>query len=173
MNENARPIDLPAFLSANERWRAAFGWGGLDVRPRMKLAILTCMDSRYTAQGILGVSLGDAHVIRNAGGRVTDDAIRSLVLSAHALGTRGCVIVHHTTCGLYGTSNEQIRTLVKGGSARDSTEVEQLDFLPFDDLEESVREDVTQLRACPLLPDGYEVLGLVYDVETGTIRPVD
>ncbi len=142
MNENTSPINLSAFMDANQRWRAAFGWGGLDVRPRMKLAILTCMDSRYTAQGILGVSLGDAHVVRNAGGRVTDDAIRSLVLSAHALGTQGCVIIHHTKCGLYGTTNDRIRSLVKDASGVDTAEVDRLDFLPFDDMEESVREDV-------------------------------
>ena len=159
-------------MEANQRWQAAFNWGGLDVRPRMRLAILTCMDSRYTAQGIIGVSLGDAHVIRNAGGRVTDDAIRSLVLSAHALGTRGCVVIHHTKCGLYGTTNDRIRALVKDAPGVDAAEVDAIDFQPFDDMEQSVREDLARLRACRMLPEGYEVVGLVYDVETGEVTEV-
>lgn len=164
--------DPQALTDGNERWRKAFIWGGLDVRPRMKLSILTCMDSRYTAQGILGVSMGDSHVIRNAGGRVTDDVVRSLVLSAHALGTRGCIVIHHTRCGLYGTTNEEIRSLVREGASSDPDDVDAIDFQPFTDMEASVREDLARLRDCHLLPAGYELMGLVYDVETGSITPV-
>src|SRR5690606_14804487 len=133
-------------------------------RPRRHLSILTCMDSRYTAQGILGMQLGDTHVVRNAGGRVTDDAIRSLVLSAHVLGTRGCVIVHHTRCGLVDTSNEEIHAKILQDTGIDASSI---DFLPFTDMAGSVREDVAALRACELLPPGYEVMGFVYDVVTG------
>jgi len=157
------------FLEANTEWASSFSWGGLDVRPSRKLAILTCMDSRYTAQGVLGVQLGEAHVVRNAGGRVTDDAIRSLVLSADVLGTRACIVIHHTKCGLYRTTNEAIHASIRAATGGDPSHI---DFLPFSDLDESVRADVAKLRACDLLPRDYEVVGFVYDVETGVITPV-
>lgn len=163
-------LNLDDFLAANREWVERFAFGGLETRPKRRLAILTCMDSRYTAQGILGVALGEAHVVRNAGGRVTDDAIRSLVLSAHALGTSACVVIHHTACGLYGATNEGIREQVREATGADASGI---DFLPFADLDGSVREDVDRLLASPLLPSGYEVLGLVYDVTTGEIRPVE
>lgn len=166
------PPSIEAFVEANRRWRQSFAWGALDVRPRMHVAILTCMDSRYTAQGILGVGMGDTHVIRNAGGRVTDDAIRSLVLSAHVLGTRTCVVIHHSKCGLYGTSNEAIRERVREATGVDPAAVDAIDFQPFADMEESVREDLKRLRDCRLLPEDYEVMGFVYDVDTGELTPV-
>lgn len=162
-------IDVHAILKANEQWKRGFAWGGLDVRPKRRLAILTCMDSRYTAQGVLGVMLGEAHVIRNAGGRVTDDAIRSLVLSAHALGTRGCVVIHHTNCGLYKTTNEVLQARVAEVTGED---VSHIDFLPFEDMDESVRDDMATLRNSPLLPPDYEVAGFVYDVASGSLKPV-
>ena len=127
------------------------------------------MDSRYTAQGTLGLQLGDAHVIRNAGGRVTDDAVRSLVLSAAALGTRACLVIHHTNCGLYRVTNEALAERVEAVAGTRPN----IDFLPFDDLKSGVREDVARLRACPYLPPDYEVLGFLYDVETGRLQPVD
>ena len=162
-------FEIGAFVDANRAWMKSFAWGGLDVRPKQRLAVLTCMDSRYTAQGILGLELGDAHVIRNAGGRVTDDAIRSLVLSAHALGTRGCVLIHHSKCGLYGNSNDAIYTMVKDATGADASGI---DFLPFTDLEGSVREDMRQLAECNLLPEDYQVLGFTYDVDTGLLVEV-
>ena len=161
---------LDELLAGNERWRASFPWGGLDVRPKSHLAILTCMDSRYAAQPTIGMDQGNAHVIRNAGGRVTDDAVRSLVLSAHALGTRCCLIIHHTKCGLFGATNEELRERVSGATGADASAI---DFLPFADLEESVREDVRALRANQLLPAGYEVYGFTYDVDTGALTPVE
>ncbi len=171
MTEDAGGVlDQRAFLEANSEWVREFPFGGLDVRPRRRMAILTCMDSRYTAQGVLGVALGDAHVIRNAGGRVTEDAIRSLVLSAHALGTRGCVVIHHTNCGLYNTTNESLRSRITEATGQDASHI---DFLPFADTAESVREDVDALRNCALLPHDYEVLGFVYDVASGRLEPVE
>ena len=157
------------FLEANERYAATFDSGALQVRPRRALAVLTCMDSRYTAQGVLGLALGDAHVIRNAGGRVTDDAIRSLVLSSAALGTRGCVVIHHTNCGLLGTTNEAIAERVEELTGARP----EFDFLPFDDIEASVRVDLAALRESPYLPADYAVLGFVYDVETGRLRHIE
>ncbi len=165
--------DVPTrdeLIAGNERWRSSFAWGGLDVHPKRHLAVLTCMDSRYAAQPPLGMDQGSAHVIRNAGGRVTDDAIRSLVLSAHALGTRGCVVIHHTKCGLYGATNEGLRGQVADATGADASGI---DFLPFSDIEESVREDVRALRGNPLLPAGYAVYGFTYDVDTGALTPVE
>lgn len=157
------------FLAANRLYADTFHSGELQVRPARSLAILTCMDSRYTAQGVLGVDLGDAHVIRNAGGRVSDDALRSLVLSAAVLGTRYCVVIHHSDCGLLGRTNAELRARVAEVSGIEST----IDFLPFDDLEQSVHDDLEALRACPLFPPDYETLGFTYDVRTGLLAPVD
>jgi carbonic anhydrase len=156
-------------MAANRAYAETFRSGALQVRPARSLAILTCMDSRYTAQGVLGVDLGDAHVIRNAGGRVTDDAVRSLVLSAALLGTRQCVLIHHSDCGLLGRSNEELRARVAEVSGVEPA----IDFLPFDDLEQSVRDDLQALRACPLFPPDYEIIGFTYDVRTGRLTPVD
>jgi carbonic anhydrase len=161
---------LNEILEGNRQWLPSFAWGGLDVRPRRQMAILTCMDSRYAAQSPMGMDQGNAHVIRNAGGRVTDDAIRSLVLSAHALGTRGCVVIHHTKCGLHGASNDDLRTKVREATGQDASTIE---FMPFDDLEQSVREDVLAVRACTLLPADYQVLGFTYDVDTGVLTHVE
>lgn len=167
--DSGQVLDIERFLEANAEWVGGFSGSTLEVRPRRRMAILTCMDSRYTAQGVLGVALGDAHVIRNAGGRVTDDVIRSLVLSAHALGTRGCVVIHHSNCGLFEATNEGIRQRVREATGEET----EIDFLPFSDLAESVREDMAALRACRLLPRGYEVAGFTYDVRSGRLTLVD
>lgn len=156
-------------LANNARYADTFGAGALRVRPLRQIAILTCMDSRYAAQGVLGLQLGDSHVIRNAGGRVSEDAIRSLVLSSVVLGTRWCIVIHHTDCGLLGTSNDALRDLVAAVSGVRP----EIDFLPFDDVRQSVLEDVDALRACPYFPPHYEVLGFVYDVTTGVLAPVE
>ena len=156
-------------LAANARYRAGFDAADLQLRPLRGLAILTCMDSRYTAQGVLGLALGDAHVIRNAGGRVTEDAIRSLTLSAALLGTRACIVIHHTDCGLFGRSDEELRERVAEVAGTRAT----FGFRPFTDLEQSVRDDVAALRASPYLPPDYEVLGFTYDVRSGTLALVE
>lgn len=155
-------------LANNQQYVAGFTAADLRLRPVRQIAILTCMDSRYTAQGVLGLGLGDAHVIRNAGGRATDDAIRSLVLSAALLGTRRCIVIHHTNCGLYDTTNDALHERVREASGNKPS----MDFLPFTDVEASVSEDVERLRGCPYFPPDYEVYGFVYDVQTGRLRPV-
>jgi len=152
-------------LAANEAYRAGFDAADLQLRPLRQLAILTCMDSRYTAQAVLGLSLGDAHVIRNAGGRVTEDAVRSLSLSAALLGTRACIVIHHSDCGLFGRTDEELRQRVAEVAGTRAT----FGFLPFEDLEQSVRDDVAALRASPYFPPEYEVLGFTYDVRTGRL----
>ncbi len=156
-------------LSANERYRDAFDAADLQVRPLQHLAILTCMDSRYTSQGVLGLSLGDAHVVRNAGGRVTEDVVRSLAISAALLGTRACIVIHHTDCGLLGRSDEELRDRVATASGARAP----FGFLGFADLEQSVRDDVAALRSIPYFPPEYEILGFTYDVRTGRLAPVE
>lgn len=156
-------------LHANATYAARFDASELQLRPLKQLAILTCMDSRFTAQGVMGLDLGDAHVIRNAGGRVTEDAIRSLVLSAALLGTRTCVVIHHSDCGLFNKSDEELRQRVADVAGSRAT----FGFLPFHDLAQSVHDDVAALRACPYLPPDYEVIGFTYDVRTGRLAPVE
>ncbi|MBM3140711.1 MAG: carbonic anhydrase [Chloroflexi bacterium] len=160
---------IDEIFEANRRYAAAFEAGALGVRPRRGIAILTCMDARYTAQAALGFALGDVHVIRNAGGRATPDALRSLVLSAAFLGTRRCIVVHHTNCGLYGRTNQELAAAVREVSGA----TPEIDFLPFADVEQSVRDDVATVRASAYLPDGYEVIGFVYDVRTGRVSLVE
>ena len=156
-------------LANNARYAAEFSAGALRVRPVRQIAILTCMDSRFTAQGVLGMQLGDAHVIRNAGGRASQDAIRSLVLSSTVLGTRWCVVIHHTNCGLEAVSNDELRDRVQAISDVRP----DIDFLPIEDIASSVAEDVAVLRACPYFPPDYQVLGFVYEVTTGRLVPIE
>ena len=156
-------------LAANARYCEGFDAADLQLRPLRGIVILTCMDGRYTAQGVLGLSLGDAHVIRNAGGRVTEDTIRSLTLSAALLGTRGCIVIHHTDCGLFGRTDEELRQRVAEVAGTRAT----FGFLPFEDLDQSVRDDVAAIRASLYFPHDYEVLGFTYDVETGRLALVD
>lgn len=156
-------------LANNARYAADFSAGELRVRPLRQIAILTCMDSRFTAQGVMGMQLGDTHVIRNAGGRASDDAIRSLVLSSSVIGTRWCIVIHHTDCGLFGVTNDEIRDRVEAATGSRPA----IDFLPFEDVARSVTEDVAALRACPFFPPDYEVLGFIYEVTTGKLHPVE
>jgi len=127
------------------------------------------MDSRLHVAHALGLALGDAHILRNAGGRVTDDTIRSLVISEQQLGTREIVVLHHTDCGMQGLSNEDFAKQLERHLGVD---VQGKDFLPFSDVEESVREDVMKLRNSPLIPDDIEISGAIYDVDTGRISEV-
>jgi carbonic anhydrase len=128
------------------------------------------MDARMDLEQILGLQTGDAHILRNAGGRATEDMIRSLAISSLLLGTREFMVIHHTRCGMASHSNEEIRAVVRERTGGDAS---RIDFLPFTDLEESVREDVRALRESPLLPRAVDVRGFVYDVVTGRVTEVD
>ena len=119
--------------------------------------------------GVQTCALPISHVIRNAGGRVTEDVIRSLSLSAALLGTRACIVIHHTDCGLFGRTDEALRQRVAEVAGTRAT----FGFLPFEDLEQSVRDDVAALRASPYFPPEYEVLGFTYDVRTGRLALVE
>jgi carbonic anhydrase len=157
------------FKQANERYAARFDKGDLPIPPARKVAVVTCMDARLDPEEFLGLELGDAHVIRNAGGRVSEDAIRSLVISERFLGTEEIVVVHHTECGMQTFRNEDLAAKIKEDLGVDAS---GRDFLPFTDLEESVREDVEKIRASELIPDDIVVYGAIYDVKTGEIREV-
>lgn len=137
--------------------------------PARHVAVLTCMDARLLPSRFLGLEEGDAHVIRNAGGRASDDAIRSLAISQQLLGTNEVVVIHHTDCGMLTFSNEDLRKKLKQELNADA---EHIDFLPFKDLEQSVREDVATIKNSPLLLKNIEVSGFIYDVKSGRLLPV-
>ncbi len=161
--------DIPAILDANGRYAAGFRKGDLLAPPLRRLAILTCMDARIDPAKALGLEEGDAHVIRNAGGRASDDAIRSLVISIHLLGTHEVLVIHHTDCGMRAVTNEDLREQLRRNLGVDASSV---DFLPLSDLDESLRQDVETIRSSPLLPSDIPVHGFVYDVRTGRLRNV-
>jgi carbonic anhydrase len=150
-------------LAANAEFAAGFSGRGLPRPPACSLAVVTCLDGRIDPLPLLGLRPGDANVLRNAGARVTDDVLRSLVVSRHLLGMRETMLIGHTDCGLEGVTNADVHEAVPGSDG--------IDFLPFADLEESVREGVRRIRATPLLAD-VEASGWIYDVETGRLGEV-
>ena len=157
------------FLKANQAYVELLGDLHLSIKPKTKVAIVTCMDSRLHVAPALGLALGDAHILRNAGGRVTDDMIRSLVISQQQMGTREIVVLHHTDCGAQTFNNEDFQEHLK---CELGVDVSGQDFLPFQDVDESVREDMKLLRECPLIPDDVIISGAVYDVDTGSMREI-
>lgn len=161
--------ELPTMLDANQRYAATFDKGNLPMPPGRHVAVLTCMDARLDPAKFLGLQEGDAHVIRNAGGRASDDALRSLIISSWLLGTREFVVIHHTDCGMLTFTNEQLRERLQREAGADASSI---DFLPFSDLAESVHQDVAKIRSSPLLPRDISVDGFIYDVRTGKLETV-
>lgn len=155
------------FLRANESYAGTFDKGALAAPPARRAAVIACMDARLDPARFLGLEEGDAHVIRNAGGRAAD-AIRSLVISQQLLGTREVVVVHHTDCGMLSFTDEQLRQKLHDEMGADT----DMPFLTFPDLEQSVRDDVAELRASPLLLKDASVRGFIYDVKTGRLQEV-
>ena len=159
-------------LEANLEYARHFNKGHLPMPPRRRVAILTCMDARLVPSRQLGLEEGDAHVIRNAGGRARD-ALRSLVISQQLLGTREVAVIHHTDCGMLTFRNEDLRAKLRDALGADAErEAQGLDFLPFADVEQSVRDDVAFLRSSPLMPTDIPIRGFVYDVRTGRLSEV-
>jgi carbonic anhydrase len=156
-------------LDANRAYAEHFDGAEAPKRPGEQLFVLTCMDGRVDPMRLLGLDLGAAHVMRNAGGRVSDDTIRSLVLSSVLLDTRHVMVIHHTDCGLGSTSDDGLREDLRGRGV----DVGNLWTGAFGDLEDSVREDVQTLRSHPLVGGTVSVSGHVFDVGTGELRPVD
>ncbi|HEX7524982.1 MAG TPA: carbonic anhydrase [Gaiellaceae bacterium] len=179
---------LDEVLAANEQYAASFGAKGeLGMPPARQFAILTCMDARLDPAKYAGLSEGDAHVIRNAGGRASDDAIRSLVISYKLLGTREWFVIHHTNCGMEFFSDELMRELLgqsldtaelgaEGfhdvGKGPGSSEAAYIDWLTIPDRERSVVQDVARIRAHPLVPARIPIYGYVYEVESGKLVEV-
>jgi len=157
------------FLEANANYAATFTKGQLPMPPARKTAVLVCMDARIDPAKALGLEEGDAHVIRNAGGRASDDAIRSLIISNELLGTREFVVIHHTDCGMLTFTNEQLREKLHDELGVDASTI---DFLPFSDVAQSVRDDLATLRSSPLLPKDIPVRGFFYDVANGRLTEV-
>ncbi len=155
------------FARADQQYAATFTKGDLPMPPGRHVAVVTCMDARLDPAKFLGLQEGDAHVIRNAGGRA-DDAIRSLVISQQLLGTREVVVVHHTDCGMLTFTQDQLHRKLHDDLGVHT----DLQFLPFSDLEQSVRDDVEAIRTSPLLLKDIPVTGFVYDVKTGQLREV-
>lgn len=153
----------------NPRYAAGFDKSRLAMPPAKRWAILTCMDARITPNEIVGFQTGDAHVIRNAGALVTEDAVRSFVISAHLLGTREFAIIGHTGCGMLTFEEEPIRRQIAASTGADTS---SLSLLPFSDLEASIREQVRRLASSPFVPAGIPITGFAYEVETGMLREV-
>jgi carbonic anhydrase len=159
--------EVSTFLKANESYASSFKKGHLPMPPSRRVAVVACMDARLDPARVLGLEEGDAHVVRNAGGRAAD-AVRSLVISQQLLGTREVVVIHHTDCGMLTFTDAQLRQKVRDelGAETDTA------FLSFSDLEQSVRDDVAAIRESRLLLKGVPITGFVYDVKTGRLREV-
>jgi len=149
-------------------YAAGFDKGELPLPPARKVAVIACMDARLVPSRILGLKEGDAHVIRNAGGVVTDDAIRSLAISQRLLGTQEIVLLHHTDCGMLTFSDDDFKR-----SLQDETGIKPAWAVEaFPDLEEDVRQSIARIQASPFIPNKDSVRGFVYDVHTGEVREV-
>ena len=181
-------VVLHEVLSANELYAASFGAKGeLALPPARGFAILTCMDARLDPAKYAGLSEGDAHVIRNAGGRASDDAIRSLVISCKLLGTKEWFVIHHTDCGMEFFTDEVMRGLLANsletaalgadrfydvGTGPGSAEAKYIDWLTISDNAQSVTEDVSRIRSHPLVPVSIPIYGYIYDVSNGRLVEV-
>lgn len=177
-------------LEANARYASNFGERGkLELPPARRFAVLTCMDARIDPAQLLGLREGDAHVIRNAGGRASDDAIRSLVISYKLLGTREWFVIHHSNCGMELFDNQVIQRLLAsslktaryeggvwkdpgGGASPAPRDATRIDWLTIRDQPESVTEDVTRIRQHPLVPRDIPIYGYIYQVESGRLVEV-
>lgn len=180
---------LNEVLSANQQYVAGFGdKGRLALPPARGFAILTCMDARLDPAKYAGLAEGDAHVIRNAGGRASDDAIRSLVISYKLLGTREFFVIHHTDCGMEFFTNDVIRGLLANsletaaltaegfkdvGKGPGSRAAQYIEFLTIPDQKQAVIDDVERIRNHPLVPASIPVYGYVYDVKTGRLIEIE
>ena len=155
---------------ANRRFAEDVRLGQLPMRPAKKLAIVACMDARLTIEPALGLKPGDAHIIRNAGAIVTEDAIRSLLISHYLLGTEEWMIVNHTDCGMLTFKDEEL--FAKLQAQWDTTPVTPAHFHAFRDLEENVRHQIQKVRSHPWVPSDIPVRGFIYDLRTGALNEV-
>jgi carbonic anhydrase len=155
-------------VANNEAYAAQFDKGDLPMPPGRKVAVVACMDARLNPYGILGLSEGDAHVIRNAGGVVTDDEIRSLAISQRLLGTEEIILIHHTDCGMLTFTDDDFKRSIQ----EDTGIKPEWAAEAFSDLDEDVRQSIARIKASPFIPHKDTVRGFVYEVESGRLREV-
>ena len=159
---------IEELLRNNEAYASSFDKGDLPLPPGKRVAVLACMDARLNPYGVLGLKEGDAHVIRNAGGVVTSDEIRSLAISQRLLGTEEIILIHHTDCGMLTFTDDQFKRQIQdevGMKAEWSVEA-------FGDLDEDVRQSIARIKASPFIPRKHSIRGFVYDVSNGRLREV-
>ncbi len=155
-------------LENNDRYVATFDKGDTPLPPARGVAVVACMDARLHVSAILGLEVGDAHIIRNAGGVITDDAIRSLVISQRLLGTKEIILIHHTDCGMVTFTDDAVKAQIKGDTGiRPAFALEA-----FPDVEDDVRQSIARIKASPFIPRRDNVRGFVYDVTTGKLNEV-
>lgn len=160
---------IQTLLENNATYAARFSHGDLAIPPRLQIAIVACMDARLQTGALLGLREGDAHVIRNAGGIVTEDVLRSLALSQHFLGTREIMLIHHTDCGMFRFTDAEVKDAIeKATRVRPSFAMGA-----FSDLEDGIRQSLARVRECPFLLHKDAVRGFVCEVKTGRLREVE
>jgi carbonic anhydrase len=157
-------------IRANEDYGREFKSGNLAMPPARKLAVVACMDARLTIEPMLGLKTGDAHIIRNAGGIVTEDVVRSLVISQQLLGTQEVIVINHTDCGMLTFKDEDLRTKLVNSTGK--LAVVPARFYAFSDVEQNVLEQMQKIRTHPWIPQQIRVQGFVYDVKTGRLNEV-
>jgi len=157
------------FVEANRAYAAQFDKGDLPLPPARRTAVLACMDARLDPAKVLGLEEGDAHVIRNAGGVATPDAIRSLAISQRLLGTREIVLIHHTDCGMLTFSDDDFRQGIEAETGQRPEWAAEA----FPDVDQDVRQSIQRIRRSPFIPHTDQVRGFVYHVETGELREID
>jgi carbonic anhydrase len=155
-------------LTNNERYAESFDKGDLPLPPAKGVAVVACMDARLNIYGILGLQEGDAHVIRNAGGVITDDEIRSLAISQRLLGTREVILIHHTDCGMLTFTDDELKAQIQ----EEAGIKPHFPMESFSDLEEDVHQSIARIQASPFILHKDSVRGFVYEVETGRLREV-
>ncbi len=162
--------EVPKLLDANRAFAESFDGADLAIPPSRGILVLTCIDARLDPAKMLGLELGEANVLRNAGGRATDDVIRSATISSWLLGTREYVVIHHTDCGMTKFTDDVLHEKIREATGAD---VSGDEYLSFSDIDRTLKEDVVRLRDVKTLPEGVTVSGYVYDVRTGTLREVE
>jgi len=156
-------------VDSNKPYAEVFDRSKLSIPPAKKLAVVACMDARLTVEDFLGLRTGDAHIIRNAGGIVTEDAIRSLIISNELLGTREFLVINHTDCGMLTFKDRELQEKI---TKKTGVNAAKINFHAFGDLEENVRTQVERIRTNPFLPKDIPVTGFVYDVRSGKLNRV-
>jgi carbonic anhydrase len=191
VEEKNKNRTLTSITENNKNYSEDFDKGDLASKPSKSIAILTCMDTRINPLELCGLNIGEAHIIRNAGGRVTDDAIRSLVISYKLLGTKDWFIIQHTDCGLSKITDKEIANLLENDletatfengnwknnknkdSESGSAQGHKMKWYTFSNLKESILEDLEKIKNHPLIPKNINIYGFIYDVKTGKLQPIE